>query len=82
MQTTTPPSMHVWSAVVALLISLYDYCSYVRKKRQAEVETYFRRMMKRFKKDLLIDTHKVKTQLLFGAAHSLICECSRNLDLY
>ncbi|XP_054904591.1 DNA repair protein complementing XP-C cells isoform X2 [Poeciliopsis prolifica] len=30
-----------------------------QKKRQAEFETYLRRMMKRFKKDLLIDTHKV-----------------------
>ncbi|XP_013857223.1 DNA repair protein complementing XP-C cells [Austrofundulus limnaeus] len=30
-----------------------------QKKRQAEVDTYLRRMMKRFKKDLLIDTHKV-----------------------
>uniref|UniRef100_A0A3B5L199 Xeroderma pigmentosum, complementation group C n=1 Tax=Xiphophorus couchianus TaxID=32473 RepID=A0A3B5L199_9TELE len=30
-----------------------------KKKRQAEFETYLRRMMKRYKKDLLIDTHKV-----------------------
>ncbi|MEQ2239180.1 hypothetical protein ILYODFUR_001893 [Ilyodon furcidens] len=30
-----------------------------QKKRQAEFETYLRRMMKRYKKDLLIDTHKV-----------------------
>ncbi|XP_024149292.1 DNA repair protein complementing XP-C cells isoform X2 [Oryzias melastigma] len=30
-----------------------------RKKRQEEFETYLRRMMKRYKKDLLIDTHKV-----------------------
>uniref|UniRef100_A0A1A8RPD1 Xeroderma pigmentosum, complementation group C n=2 Tax=Nothobranchius rachovii TaxID=451742 RepID=A0A1A8RPD1_9TELE len=30
-----------------------------QRKRQAEAEMYLRRMMKRFKKDLLIDTHKV-----------------------
>ncbi|XP_038149783.1 DNA repair protein complementing XP-C cells isoform X1 [Cyprinodon tularosa] len=30
-----------------------------QKKRKAEFETYLRRMMKRYKKDLLIDTHKV-----------------------
>ncbi|XP_023812194.1 DNA repair protein complementing XP-C cells isoform X1 [Oryzias latipes] len=30
-----------------------------RKKRQEEFQTYLRRMMKRYKKDLLIDTHKV-----------------------
>uniref|UniRef100_A0A8C7X1R0 Uncharacterized protein n=1 Tax=Oryzias sinensis TaxID=183150 RepID=A0A8C7X1R0_9TELE len=30
-----------------------------KKKRQEEFETYLRRMMKRYKKDLLIDTHKV-----------------------
>ena len=36
-----------------------------RKKRRAEFETYLRRMMKRFNKDLLMDTHKVKTQYFF-----------------
>lgn len=35
--------------------------SLARKKRQAELETYMRRMLNRIKKDLLIDTHKVKT---------------------
>ncbi|XP_035991066.1 DNA repair protein complementing XP-C cells isoform X2 [Fundulus heteroclitus] len=30
-----------------------------QKKRQAEFETYLKRMMKRYKKDLLVDTHKV-----------------------
>lgn len=32
-----------------------------RKKRQAEFETYMRRMVNRLKKDVLVDTHKVKT---------------------
>ncbi|KAK2851147.1 hypothetical protein Q5P01_007423 [Channa striata] len=35
-----------------------------KKKKQAEFETYLRRMMNRYKKDLLIDTHKVKTHTL------------------
>lgn len=45
-----------------------------RKKRQAEFETYLKRMMNRYKKDQLIDTHKVKNAslpvlCLFGCAH-------------
>lgn len=32
-----------------------------RRKRQAEWETYVRRMVNRYQKDLLVDTHKVKT---------------------
>ena len=38
-----------------------------RKKRKAEFESYLRRMMNRYQKDLLIDTHKVKTHRLHPA---------------
>ena len=41
-----------------------------REKRQAEFETYLRRMMKRFNKELLEDTHKV-------GVHVCVSECSR-----
>ncbi len=30
-----------------------------REKKKVEFETYLRRMMKRFNKELLVDTHKV-----------------------
>ncbi|XP_041860679.1 DNA repair protein complementing XP-C cells [Melanotaenia boesemani] len=37
-----------------------------QKKKQAEFETYLRRMMKRYKKDQLIDTHKVHLMCLIA----------------
>ncbi|XP_017266668.1 DNA repair protein complementing XP-C cells [Kryptolebias marmoratus] len=37
-----------------------------QKKRQAEFETYLRRMVKRYKKDQLIDTHKVHLMCLIA----------------
>ncbi|KAM9855192.1 DNA repair protein complementing XP-C cells [Aulostomus maculatus] len=37
-----------------------------KRKRQAEFETYLRRMMNRYKKDLLIDTHKVHLMCLIA----------------
>ncbi|XP_059189984.1 DNA repair protein complementing XP-C cells [Centropristis striata] len=46
-----------------------------RKKRQAEFETYLRRMMNRYKKDVLIDTHKVHLMCLIagGMFRSRLC---------
>ncbi|KAM3617709.1 uncharacterized protein V6R79_010099 [Siganus canaliculatus] len=38
-----------------------------RKKRQAEFETYLRRMMNRYKKDVVIDTHKVHLMCLIAS---------------
>uniref|UniRef100_A0A8C6WFY3 Xeroderma pigmentosum, complementation group C n=1 Tax=Neogobius melanostomus TaxID=47308 RepID=A0A8C6WFY3_9GOBI len=46
-----------------------------RKKQQAEMETYLRRMMNRYKKDALIDTHKVHLLCLVASAqfHNSVC---------
>ncbi|KAF3696646.1 DNA repair protein complementing XP-C cells [Channa argus] len=38
-----------------------------KKKKQAEFETYLRRMMNRYKKDVLIDTHKVHLLCLIAS---------------
>ncbi|GAA6229708.1 DNA repair protein complementing XP-C cells [Lates japonicus] len=38
-----------------------------KQKRQAEFESYLRRMMNRYKKDLLIDTHKVHVMCLIAS---------------
>nr|XP_020479238.1 DNA repair protein complementing XP-C cells isoform X2 [Monopterus albus] len=38
-----------------------------KKKKQAEFETYMRRMMNRYKKDLLVDTHKVHLLCLIAS---------------
>uniref|UniRef100_A0A8C4GH74 Xeroderma pigmentosum, complementation group C n=1 Tax=Dicentrarchus labrax TaxID=13489 RepID=A0A8C4GH74_DICLA len=38
-----------------------------KQKRQAEFETYLRRMMNRYKKDQLIDTHKVHLMCLIAS---------------
>ncbi|XP_051805318.1 DNA repair protein complementing XP-C cells isoform X2 [Acanthochromis polyacanthus] len=38
-----------------------------RQKRQAEFETYLRRMMNRYKKDVWIDTHKVHLMCLIAS---------------
>nr|XP_046253126.1 DNA repair protein complementing XP-C cells isoform X2 [Scatophagus argus] len=38
-----------------------------KQKRQAEFETYLRRMMNRYKKDLVIDTHKVHLMCLIAS---------------
>uniref|UniRef100_A0A7N6BPV9 Xeroderma pigmentosum, complementation group C n=1 Tax=Anabas testudineus TaxID=64144 RepID=A0A7N6BPV9_ANATE len=38
-----------------------------RKKKQAELETYLRRMVNRYKKDVLIDTHKVHLMCLIAS---------------
>ncbi|XP_023144959.2 DNA repair protein complementing XP-C cells isoform X1 [Amphiprion ocellaris] len=38
-----------------------------RQKRQAEFETYLRRMMNRYKKDVWIDTHKVHLMCLLAS---------------
>ncbi|CAI5646970.1 unnamed protein product [Oreochromis niloticus] len=38
-----------------------------RRKKQAELETYLRRMVNRYKKDLLIDTHKVHLMCLIAS---------------
>ena len=46
-----------------------------REKRQAEYETYLRRMMKRFNKELLEDTHKV-------GVHVCVSVCSRFFYMY
>ncbi|XP_066554275.1 DNA repair protein complementing XP-C cells isoform X2 [Amia ocellicauda] len=37
-----------------------------REKREAEFETYLRRMMNRFNKDVIVDTHKVHLLCLLG----------------
>uniref|UniRef100_A0A669B1R0 Xeroderma pigmentosum, complementation group C n=1 Tax=Oreochromis niloticus TaxID=8128 RepID=A0A669B1R0_ORENI len=37
------------------------------RKKQAELETYLRRMVNRYKKDLLIDTHKVHLMCLIAS---------------
>ncbi|XP_039903579.1 DNA repair protein complementing XP-C cells isoform X2 [Simochromis diagramma] len=39
-----------------------------RQKKKAELETYLRRMVNRYKKDLLIDTHKVHLMCLIASA--------------
>ncbi|TDH10824.1 hypothetical protein EPR50_G00079100 [Perca flavescens] len=46
-----------------------------KKKRQAEFEMYLRRMMNRYKKDVLIDTHKVHLMCLIasGMFRSRLC---------
>ncbi|XP_075993523.1 DNA repair protein complementing XP-C cells [Genypterus blacodes] len=46
-----------------------------REKRKAEFESYLRRMMNRYKKDLLIDTHKVHLLCLIanGMFRSRLC---------
>ncbi|XP_040917530.1 DNA repair protein complementing XP-C cells isoform X2 [Toxotes jaculatrix] len=38
-----------------------------KQKRQAEFETYLKRMMNRYKKDLLMDTHKVHLMCLIAS---------------
>uniref|UniRef100_A0A673BNJ4 Xeroderma pigmentosum, complementation group C n=1 Tax=Sphaeramia orbicularis TaxID=375764 RepID=A0A673BNJ4_9TELE len=48
-----------------------------RRKRQAEFENYLRRMMNRYKKDLLVDTHKVHLLCLIANGrfrNRLCCE--------
>lgn len=55
---------------------------YARLKKQAELETYLKRMVNRYKKDLLTDTHKVKKNTFFhksrqlGFAQLLTSDCS------
>uniref|UniRef100_A0A673G414 Xeroderma pigmentosum, complementation group C n=1 Tax=Sinocyclocheilus rhinocerous TaxID=307959 RepID=A0A673G414_9TELE len=46
-----------------------------KEKRKAEFETYLRRMMKRFNKELLVDTHKVHLLCLLagGLFRSRLC---------
>ncbi|KAL3063909.1 hypothetical protein OYC64_000265 [Pagothenia borchgrevinki] len=46
-----------------------------KKKRQAEFETYLRRMMNKIKKDVLVDTHKVHLMCLIagGMFRSSLC---------
>ncbi|XP_042347792.1 DNA repair protein complementing XP-C cells [Plectropomus leopardus] len=46
-----------------------------RQKRQAEFDSYLRRMMNRYKKDVLIDTHKVHLMCLIasGMFRSRLC---------
>ncbi|KAM7412306.1 hypothetical protein PAMA_021995 [Pampus argenteus] len=46
-----------------------------KQKRQAEFETYLRRMMNRYKKDVLVDTHKVHLMCLLasGMFHNRLC---------
>lgn len=46
-----------------------------KEKRKAEFETYLRRMMKRFNKELLVDTHKVHLLCLLagGIFRSRLC---------
>ncbi|XP_077400420.1 DNA repair protein complementing XP-C cells isoform X2 [Vanacampus margaritifer] len=39
-----------------------------KQKKKAEFETYLKRMMNRYKKDLLIDTHKVHLMCLLASA--------------
>lgn len=46
-----------------MFCSNYNF-SLARKKKQAEFEMYLRRMMNRYKKDLLEDTHKVIAHIL------------------
>lgn len=53
------------------------YFTFGRKKRQAEWETYMRRMVNRYKKDVLIDTHKVTTG--FCPRHPVLCVISHSL---
>nr|AAH90487.1 Xpc protein [Danio rerio] len=48
-----------------------------KEKRKAEFETYLRRMMNRFNKDLLVDTHKVHLLCLMASGlfrNRLLCE--------
>lgn len=47
-----------------------------RKKQQAELETYLRRMMNRYKKETLIDTHKVHLLCLVASAQFRNSVCS------
>ncbi|CAG03267.1 unnamed protein product, partial [Tetraodon nigroviridis] len=51
------------------------------RKRQAEWETYVRRMVNRYKKDLLVDMHKVKTptQTSAGLEVHLMCLIARGM---
>ncbi|CAK6972907.1 DNA repair protein complementing XP-C cells [Scomber scombrus] len=46
-----------------------------KQKRQAEFEAYLRRMMNRFKKDVLVDTHKVHLMCLIanGMFRNRVC---------
>ncbi|XP_061688832.1 DNA repair protein complementing XP-C cells isoform X2 [Syngnathoides biaculeatus] len=46
-----------------------------KQKRKAEFEMYLRRMMNRYKKDLVIDTHKVHLMCLLasGMFHNRLC---------
>ncbi|KAM9785666.1 DNA repair protein complementing XP-C cells [Neosynchiropus ocellatus] len=46
-----------------------------RRKRQAEFETYMKRMMNRFQKDLLVETHKVHLMCLIanGMFRNKVC---------
>lgn len=58
--------LHVCVLMYAMKKRLFVYSnshnfSLARQKRQAELGMYMRRMINRYKKDLLIDTHKVKT---------------------
>uniref|UniRef100_A0A3Q2V6L4 Xeroderma pigmentosum, complementation group C n=1 Tax=Haplochromis burtoni TaxID=8153 RepID=A0A3Q2V6L4_HAPBU len=45
-----------------------NICNNTLQKKQAELETYLRRMVNRYKKDLLIDTHKVHLMCLIASA--------------
>ncbi|XP_072305467.1 DNA repair protein complementing XP-C cells isoform X2 [Eucyclogobius newberryi] len=47
-----------------------------RKKRQAEMDAYLRRMVNRYKKDLLVDTHKVHLLCLVANARFRNSLCS------
>ncbi|XP_037629601.1 DNA repair protein complementing XP-C cells [Sebastes umbrosus] len=47
-----------------------------KQKRQAEFETYLRRMMNRYKKDVLIDTHKVHLMCLIAGGMFRSRQCS------
>lgn len=47
-----------------------------RKKQQAELETYLRRMVNRYKKEALVDTHKVHLLCLVAGARFRNSVCS------
>uniref|UniRef100_A0A8C3AGH5 Xeroderma pigmentosum, complementation group C n=1 Tax=Cyclopterus lumpus TaxID=8103 RepID=A0A8C3AGH5_CYCLU len=47
-----------------------------KQKRQAELETYMRRMVNRYKKDVLIDTHKVHLLCLIASGIFRGRQCS------
>lgn len=71
-----PPSAETLSVPQSVEIEIETPEARKRKKQQAEMETYLRRMVNRYKKEALVDTHKVHLLCLVASAQFRNSVCS------